>query len=59
MPGEFDAAINQALDDYQAMAAKAALLDRLVAMLASPAAVDAVSRTRLLEWIKDQVAPQA
>ena len=56
MPGEFDAAINHALDEYQAMEAKAALLDKLMAMLASPAAVDAVSRTRLLEWIEGQLA---
>lgn len=56
MPGEFDAAINHALDEYQAMEIKAKVLDRLMAMLASPAAVDAVSRTRLLEWIEGQVA---
>lgn len=56
MPGEFDAAINHALDEYQAMETKAKVLDKLMAMLASPAAIDAVSRTRLLEWIEGQVA---
>jgi hypothetical protein len=55
MPGEFDAAINYALDEYQRMQLKAEAFDKLLTNLDEQPPHQLIPPQALLDWLRRQV----